>query len=82
MHQLNKAKEVYDYCSLSCYVFHTDTFMKPFLHISIQIALCVAILDTKEMHEAFNINQANNLLILYINHIVPSGLSRIFLAGG
>ncbi len=56
--------------------------MQPFLHVSIQIALCVAMSGTKEIHEAFNINQANNLLILYINHIVPSGLRLIVLAGG
>lgn len=28
--QLNKAKEVYHYCSLSSYVFHTDNFMQAF----------------------------------------------------
>ena len=79
--QLNKAQEMYDYSSLSYYVFHTDKFMQAFLHISFQIALRVAMSETKEKHEAFNVNQANNLLILYINHIVPSGPSLMFLAG-
>lgn len=79
--QLNKAQEMYDYCSLSCYVFHTGKFMQPFLHVSIHFALCVAMSETKEKHEALNINQANNLLIFYISHIVPSGPSLILLAG-
>lgn len=52
--------------------------MQPFLHVSVQAALCVATSETKEMHGAVNINQANNLLILYINHIVPSGIGLIF----
>ena len=78
MLQFNKAKEVYHYCSLSCYVFHTDKFMQGFFHVSIHNALGVAMSETKAKHGAFNINQANNLLTLYINYIVPSGLGLIF----
>lgn len=48
--------------------------MHPFLRVSIQFVLHVAMSETKEKREAFIINQENNLLMLYINHIVPSGL--------
>lgn len=53
--QLNKAKEMFDYCSLKCCVFCTD--IQLFLHVSIQTALCMAMSETKEMREAFNIKQ-------------------------
>lgn len=55
-----------------------DKFNKPFLTVSLQTALCVAMSETKEICGPFNINQANTLLIIYINHITPSGLSLIF----
>lgn len=55
-----------------------DKFNKPFLNVSLQTALCVAMSETKEICGAFNVNQANTLLIIYINHIIPSGLSLKF----
>lgn len=66
------------YWLLSCYVFRMDKFNKPFLSVQLQTALCVAMSETKEICGPFNINQANTLLIIYINHITPSGLRLIF----
>lgn len=71
--RLNKATEVYHYCSLSCYVFHTERFMQPFLHVSVQIGLCVVTSETKETHRAFSVNQANKCLFCLLtisSHLV------------
>lgn len=57
---LNKAKEMYHYCSLSCYVFRMDKFSNPFLMFHFRMHYVWPLQRQKELHGACNVHPVSS----------------------